>query len=153
RVAHLASAPGVTPRMLMTALQRAIAEGPAPVEEEAAETVDEAELIEEPAAIDEARRSDAIAEGWTLALRAARLDLDANDEADRCIDLGRLIDAVVTLAAFLPRVSVKSVRETEPAQIRVETPHGRLAIALLQHANHKTTGAALDRLRTIAAAE
>ncbi|MFO0618650.1 MAG: ATP-binding protein [Polyangiaceae bacterium] len=154
---ELMRAPGMTPRMLMTALLSALEAGPAP-----APALGEAIDDPGPASrhttlgfpeLDADRRDEALANAWTARLEDARALLDRNVERGQPVELPTLLDAVACLVGFLPGASVLKTLPGEPAQLTLTTARGKLRVALVQHVHPKTIGAALARLDTIAAVD
>lgn len=148
---ELRRAPGMTPRMLMTALLSAIEAGPEADADASASAVDPRATTIGLEDLDGDRRSDALDAAWEARLAEARASLDRNVERGQPLDAPTLLDALTCLVGFLPGVSVQRTLPTEPAQLTLATPRGKLRIAIVQHAHPKTIGAALSRLETMAA--
>jgi hypothetical protein len=151
---ELVRAPGMTPRMLMTALLSALESGPPaprPADPEVEATPASRHTILGFAELDSDRRDDALGGAWNGRVEDARALLDRNAERGQPVELPTLLDAITCLVGFLPGVSVQKTLPTEPAQLTLGTPRGKLRVALVQQVHPKTIGATLTRLDTIAA--
>lgn len=156
---------GATPRMLMTALLSALADGPPTApragEEDASESLSR-QTVFPLHELDADRRDDALASAWEAQLDAARDLLARNAERGQPLELPALLDAISCLVGFLPGLSILKTVPGEPAQLTLGTRRsrpagldaqggGKLRVALVQHAHPKTIGATLARLDTMAA--
>ncbi len=137
QVEQLARLPGITPRMLLSALREA-REGTVPTILEGAR----AETSEIRATSDPARRTAALEAEWHERLVVAHAQIDAANERRSVVDLSRLLDGVV-LAAELSGVAL---RLSKNQYIQLESSEGEQRwFAFVNQPYHSSLNAALDR--------
>jgi len=134
--------PGVTPRMLLVELKRALS----------GEAIDEAEAAESQAVAIEDDEGGVAAE-WEKRLALARNTVDEATEQRSCLDPGRLADGLMACGRFLKEMEFSGAKETEAGQLRFKAPSISGRIAILQQGHFKSLGSALKKLTTFAERE
>ena len=147
---QLCGLPGVTPRMLLSALKEA-SEGRQPsILEQPSGTSDDGKIRVPPAAGADTTREESsdlaqlLATEWTQQVRAAHEQLDQAETRGGAVDEGRLRDGLQLASAFAEAVSLKG--SSDPyVQLEPKTTTGKW-VCLLQQAHYRSVQAALDRV-------
>jgi hypothetical protein len=139
---RLCQRPGVTPRMLLVDLKRALG----------GETIDEDESsTSEAGSVEEADAG--LLPEWENRLALARNAVDEAGEQRSCLDPGRLADGLMACGRFLKGVEFSAPKETEAGQLRFKVPSATGRIAILHQGHFKSLGSALKKLTTFAERE
>ncbi len=139
---RLCQRPGVTPRMLLIELKRAL-NGEMTDEDESPATQANAVGSQDAGLLPE----------WEKRLAAARTAVDEAAEQRSCLDPGRLADGLVACARFVNEVEFAGAKETEAGQLRFKSPSANGRIAILHQGHFKSLGSALKKLTTLAERE
>lgn len=147
---RLCGMPGVTPRMLLSALKEA-AEGSEPSilqSLEPATTVGgKTDAVNTDSAAGEAEEGELsmlLAAEWLAQVSAAHHNLDQADQRGVAMEEGRLRDGLLLASSFAEKVSLKGVSDPY-IQLESKAPGGKW-VCLLHQAHFRSVGAALDRV-------
>jgi hypothetical protein len=139
---RLCQRPGVTPRMLLVELKRALQ----------GELTDEDALPVAERALGDGDDSGVPSE-WEKRLEAARRTVDEAAEQRACLDPGRLADGLVACARFVPGLELAGPRGAEAGQLELKAPEASGRVAILHQGHFKSLGAALKKLTVLAERE
>lgn len=165
RLQRLRTEPGMTPRMLLIEFRRAL-DGEAEAQHDASaaglEHVDATSNVSAPgsavASDDLDTAHDAASVGtrlrdiegeWQHLLDGARSSVHAATEDRVPLDAARLADGLLAMGKFVPGVAVQP-KATPPACLLLETSRGPEHVSILDQSNHRSIGAVLGKLATIA---
>lgn len=140
RLSRTISGPGTTPRMLLVECRRAL-DGVGNEDEPGSD-------VEASPAPAESERG--FADDWERCLNSARQVVDEANEQRACVDAGRLADGILSCTHFLEGLRISPGLAGQPAQLVLEQSEGRRLVSILNHGHHRSLGAVLTKLTTMA---
>lgn len=142
RIAKWSATPGMTPRMLMIACRKALADGPDAVEEEPTEPEEPAPETQRSREEDDAAVLDI---AWAKHVDLARAALDESGRDNRGADPGRLVGGIAHALKLGGRAELVRIDARSHVQIVANgTPRTR-AIAILHQTHPKSAITAIER--------
>ncbi len=137
----LVSHPGITPRMLLLELRRALDGEPAVL---AVATGPEAPVAGRSQEEEAEELAACIAAEWAAHLAAARAHIDRRAGEDQALDPASLLDGIGILSRIVPGLGQLEVLDPRTARLRVGQRTQTLGLVLQSH--HSSAAAALSRL-------
>lgn len=141
QVDTLCSLPGITPRMLLSALLEAH-EGTEP--SLLHDVRGENSCVLEHSEAEPAELNALLANEWATLVAAAHAELDEAEARRGGVDDGRLRDGILLAAGFTQHTALRGSRDPY-IQLQPDHPAGRW-LCLLHQGHHRSIGAALDRV-------
>jgi hypothetical protein len=135
-VERLRRAPGLTPRMLLVELRRAL---------------DGETSIGDADASEPSETASALSQEWQGCLTAARKLLDEATEQRTTADAERVADGLLACGRFLSGAELASTAVRGPAQLQLSSGTSSQHVAFLHQTNPKSLGTALVKLTALSA--
>lgn len=142
RLDKWSSTPGMTPRMLMIACRRALAEGPESPIEEQAPTVDESPLTQRSHEEDDAPTLDLT---WARHVERARVALDETGRDNRSADPARLVGGIALALQLGARLELLRIDARNHVQLVAKAEPRAHSVAILHQMHPKSAATALER--------